>query len=202
MRTTLSHWTGRAALLSLGALSACAEPPEYVYGDRVTDLAFTLCDPEMGIHPSRAALACEGNPFARGGVGAETKWRVESAGGPVAAFYAWATVLAAEPTGEHQFYAASNLARIYRGALADQDDLETVREMAITAFQTVLDSFPESVSYDATGTVAFRLATPAYRGIVDLGAVPNGGWVLVATADAGEQAVRIGQTVPVEAEAP
>lgn len=201
MRTTLSHWTGRAALLSLGALSACAEPPEYVYGERVMDLAFTLCDPEMGIHPSRAALACEANPFARG-VGAETKWRVETSGGPVAAFYAWATVLATQPTGEHQFYAASNLARIYRGAFADQDDLETVREMAIAAFQTVLDTFPESVSYDATGTVAFRLATPAYRGIVDLGAVPTGGWVLVATADAGEQAVRIGQTVPVEAEAP
>jgi len=202
MRKTQSMGRARAALMSLLGGVACAEPPEYVYGERVTDLTFTLCDAEMGIHPSRAALACEANPFARGGVGAETKWRVETSGGPVAAFYAWATVLAAEPTGEHQFYAASNLARIYRGALAEQDDLETVREMAIAGFQVVLDAFPESVSYDATGSIAFRLATPAYRGIVDLGATPAGGWVLVATADAGEQAVRIGQTVPVEAEAP
>lgn len=186
----------RVCLFTAVVASSCAEPAEFVYGERVTDLVFELCDPTMGVHPSRTVLACPSNPFV-GGVGAETKWRIQTAGGPVAAFYAWATILASEATGEHQYYAATNLKAIFQGAEADQEDLERVREMAIAGFQSVLDNFPESNSFDATGTVAFRLATPAYRGIVELGGRPTGGWVIVATADAGEQAVRIGQDVPV-----
>lgn len=185
-----------ARLAVAGVLAAaCAEPAEHIYGARVTDLTFELCDPEMGIHPSQAVLDCDANPFAAG-VGAETKWRVQTAGGPVAAFYAWATALATQPTGEHQYYTAAALKGVYLAAEADQDDLETVRLMAVAAYQSVLDQFPESISFDATGTIPFRLATPAYRGIVELGERPRGGWVLVPTTDAGEQAVHIGQDEP------
>lgn len=184
----------RALCLALGlaAACACAEPAEHLYGERIADLQFELCDPTMGVHPSQTVLDCPANPFTAG-VGAETKWRIQTAGGPVAAFYAWATLLALQPTGEHQYYAAAALKGIYLAAEADQGELETVRRMAVAGFQAVLDDFPDSVSYDTTGTVPFRLATPAYRAIVELGERPKGGWVLVPTSDAGEQAVRIGQ---------
>ena len=196
-----SHRRAAVAVL-VGALSgACAEPAEHIYGARVTDLEFELCDPTMGIHPSQAVLNCDANPFVAG-VGAETKWRVQTAGGPVAAFYAWATALATQPTGEHQYYAAAALKAVYLAAEADQDDLETVRLMAVAGYQSVLDQFPESISFDDTGTIPFRLATPAYRGIVELGERPRGGWVLVPTSDAGEQAVHIGQDEPAPTDTP
>ncbi|MEZ4472835.1 MAG: hypothetical protein R3F60_19020 [bacterium] len=75
-----------------------------------------------------------------------------------------------------------------------------MRDLAIAAFQAVLDDFPESVTFDATGTLAFGLATPAYEGIVELGGVPQGGWTLVATADGGRVAVRTSDVPAAEEE--
>ena len=99
-----------------------------------------------------------------------------------------------EPTGEHQYYAGLNLQRIYQAGRAADDDLPAVRELAIAAFTSVLTNFPESVTYDTTGTIAFNLATPAYQGIVDLGGVPRG-WTLVTTSN-GVVAVKTHEVPP------
>ena len=87
-----------------------------------------------------------------------------------------------------QFYAALNLQLIYDRELAPADRREWVRAQAIRGFQTVLDVFPDSVTWDASGTIAYDLATMAYKAIVALGGVPEG-WILVETADGGERAI-------------
>ena len=45
--------------------------------------------------------------------------------------------------------------------------------MAIDAYQAVLDHFPDDVTFDATVTFSFGLATPAYNGIIELGGAPG-----------------------------
>jgi hypothetical protein len=53
-----------------------------------------------------------------------------------------------------------------------------------------LDCFPDSVRFDVTGTFSTRLATPAYREILELGGVPQGDWVLVDDSNGNPTAVR------------
>ena len=77
-----------------------------------------------------------------------------------------------------------------RAAAANRDAVKT---MAIRAYQSVLDNFPDSVSFDATGTVSFRLATPAYKAIVARGGKVEGDWVLVTTPDGRDEAVQGGR---------
>ena len=70
---------------------------------------------------------------------ADATWEIEAAGDPVAGFYAWATRLSTIPTGENQFYAALNMKAIYERSLADSNDLEDVKAIAIAGFQAILD---------------------------------------------------------------
>ena len=135
---------------------------------------------DEGIHPSQTVLQDEGNPF-RAGLGPETKWLIESHddtipeyAGSIPRFYAWATMTAYEPTGENQLYTGMALSDMWtfenKGA-----DLVFVRQMAIDAFQSVLDNFPDSV-LRADGVTFFPLA-PLPTTASSTGGEPQGGWV-------------------------
>jgi hypothetical protein len=170
---------------------ACDVPPaEYVYGVDLTGLTFNLHTANMGVYPDTSVLEDPHNLFAHSAIAPDTKWDINNFAGPVAAFYCWATMLTREPTGEHQYYTATALADIWDTALAPDAALPFVRQMAIDAFQSVLDSFPGSVSYDITGTWSFRLAPLAYEGIVEMGGSVKG-WVLVQTPDGGTEVIPV-----------
>jgi hypothetical protein len=84
----------------------------------------------------------------------------------------------------------TDLLSIYQNGEASQEDLPRVRAQAIRAYQSVLDNFPDAVTYDATGTIAYELVTPSYKGIVEMGGTVQGGWVLVQTANGQDRAVK------------
>lgn len=175
---------------TLLAASACTiEPSEFRFGNQLTGIEFNLFSEDMGIYPNEDVLADPENPFAYTGVGTETKWEILALGGNPGAFYAWATLLATQPNGEHQYYTALTLERIFRTGEVPANELPIVRSMAIRGFQSVLDHFPDAVTFNREGTASSRLATPAYQGIVGLGAAPAGDWVLVDSPN-GPQAVR------------
>ena len=173
------------------ALCGCAEQAEFVYGQSVGGDLLALSSEDEGVHPSTAALDNPANPFRMAPVGEETRWDIQSAEDPVLAFYSWASTLARQPSGENQFYAAQNLQRVYNNGMAAQSELDLVRQLALKGYQAVLDHFPDSVTYDDTGTSTYDMATPAYQGIVQLGGTPTGGWVLLAIqSETGEGASR------------
>ncbi|NBD14032.1 hypothetical protein FOF48_22185 [Corallococcus sp. Z5C101001] len=182
--------TGFLLTAAVASLSGCYDDPTILYGKSLDGLTFTVTDPAMGIYPNTSVLDDPNNPFAGSGVGTETKWKIQSGADPVAAYYAWATVLANGPYGEAQYYTALNLTAIYQRGLADQASLPKAREMAVKAFQSVLDNFPDAVTYDASGTVAYELATPSYKGVVELGGSVSGGWVMVKTSSGADRAVK------------
>lgn len=180
-------------LASLGGLLGCEDQPEphYIDGTLLDEVTFTPTNTSMGIHPSQAVLEDENNPFRNLEISVEGKFDIEANGSNAAAFYSWATVLARQPTGEHQFFTAVNLAQMFQNREVDNRSLETVREMAIAAYQSVLDNFPDSVTFDESGTFAFPLAPGAYFGILDLGGAPPLGWVVVETPDGIPTVVKV-----------
>ncbi len=196
LQRTLRIALGSVALLGLTALSGCADGPPYVYGERVTGMTFAPFDDTVGVHPSDRVLSDPNNPFVDQAPFGEVRWDIEASGDPVAAFYSWSTLLAYQAVGEHQFYAALNMHRIFDARRAAADDLDAVRQLAIAGYQAVLDEFPESVTFDASGDIAYGLATPSYRGIVELGGAPRGGWQLVATPEGGSVAVKTADVPP------
>jgi hypothetical protein len=99
-------------------------------------------------------------------------------------------VLAGQPTGENQFYAALALRNIFEANEVPPEDGEIVRQMAIDGFQAILDCFPDDVFFDVTGTFSRRLATPAFQNILDLGGSPQGDWILVEDSNGNPTAVR------------
>lgn len=169
-------------------LMGCAEPGVFRRGVNLNALEFEVQDLTFGVHPSQVALVHPDNPFVDASV--EMKWEVESTMGPIPRAYIWATMLAREPIGENQFYAANALGDIYRLGLTDDSDLIYVREMAIAGFQQVLDSFPDSLTYDASGRIGYPVPPLAYDGILALGGTPVG-WVAVATEDGGRTVVPV-----------
>jgi hypothetical protein len=171
------------AAMLLALASGCLPAQTYVVGQDLDELEFRVWTTETGVHPSRDVLDDPMNPFAENGVGSETKWDILAEGEPPAAFYAWATTLAAIPTGENQLYTASLLHEIYERALCPDEELYFVHEMAIDAYQAVLDNFGDDLTYDSTGTIAYPVAPTAYNGILALGGVPEGGWILITNAD-------------------
>lgn len=167
------------ALLLLLAAAGCGDEGDARFGQDIGAVRFEFFDDDEGIHPSKVVLDNPRNPFRYAAVGAETKWDILANGGNAGAFYAWATLLAREPNGEHQYYTAVKLRDIFEAGEVEGPDLEKVRQMAIAGFQVVLDEFPDAVTFDATGTQAFRLATPSLIGILDLNGDVEGDWVLV-----------------------
>lgn len=173
-------------------LTACAvEAPDYDYGIALSRVDFNLYAEDMGVHPSTSVLADPGNPFAASGVSVEGKWQILEAGFWPATFYAWATILTAEHTGEAQFYSALSAQQIYERRDCDSHELYYVWQIAVDGYQTLLDEFNDSVTYDATGTVAYPLAPIAFANMEALGVTPQG-WVMVEGADGTLTVVPIG----------
>jgi hypothetical protein len=188
---TLSLFVRTAPLVGACLLGAgCSNDATFYYGDSLSDLRLSLHTDDEGIYPDTSALENPANPFADSALGPETKWNIQSGEGPIAAFYVWATVLVREPSGEPQFYVGQNLAAAYLSGDSRVDDPAEVRERAIRAYQTVLDEFPDSVTFDATGEIAYDLATPSYQGIVGLGGTVQGGWFLVTMENGQKRAVK------------
>ena len=183
MRCSLHPLFICAILLSV----SCGEAGRFIYGDTLDQVELSLNDSTLGIHPSLSVMDDPNNPFRFARSGAETKWEIESAGYPVARFYSWATWLATEATGEHQYYTALALRDIYRQGLVPEEKREQVRQLAIRAFHAMLAFFPDAVTYDFSGTVAFPLARDAYQAIVDLEGDPSP-WRLVEDIE-GEEVV-------------
>lgn len=170
-------------------ICGCYDPASYVYGQSLDGLTLQLHSEDEGIYPDQSVLEDPNNPFRLNSPGEETKWQIQAGGDHVAAFYAWATILARGPYGEAQFYVGTDLLAVYQNGAASQEELPKVRAQAIRAYQSVLDNFPDAVTYDATGTIAYELATPSYKGIVEMGGTVQGGWVLVKTANGQDRAV-------------
>lgn len=184
-----SMW--RSLYLSLMICASCVEAPPYFYAEKITGRDFVPIDDTVGVYPSSSVLDDPQNPFALRGIGDETKWEVESHGDPVAGFYAWATLLATQATGEHQYYTALNLKAIYDRSRVSEEHRELVLSLASDGFQAVLDHFPESATYDATGEIPYGLATLAYQALIDLGVAPRGGWVLASTPEGAQVALKV-----------
>lgn len=180
-------WIGILCCLSLFGGGLGCDPgadAEYLYAENLTGWEFMVFDESEGVHPSRVTLENSNNPFYGHAIGAETKWAIQNGAGNVAAFYGWATLLAQESTGEHQYYAASALAAMLDAGEVDAEERGTVRAMAIAGFQALLDHFPESLSYTANLT-SFRLDSLAYDAIIALNGSVNGGWVKVEEEGGG-----------------
>lgn len=179
-----------AALLSASTLAApgCLDAPQYVYGYDLSEQRLNLHALDMGVHPSTTVLLDPNNPFRYDGVGAETKWDILSYGNNATTFYAWATLLASQATGEHQYYTATALQKIYQSEEVSPAELPYVRDMAIAGFEALLEYFPESVTFDAD--FSFRLAPLAYDAIIDLGGAPPPGWAVVQTGDGTFDVIR------------
>jgi hypothetical protein len=184
------YHTNCFALVLVVFASACGDTSEYRLGQNITGIQFELFDPTEGVHPSRVTLGNPRNPFRELNIGEDTKFDILEGGGNAAAFYAWATLLASIPIGENQFFTATKLRDMYEANEVPPEDSEIVRQMAIDAFQRVLDCFPDSVLFDVTGTFPRRLATPAFTAILELGGAPEGDWVLTQDINGNPQAVR------------
>ncbi len=181
----------RLTLLGLVLVAvACGDDPEYEFGFNITGIQYEFFDKTEGIFPSRVTLQNPRNPFREFGVSDDQKFRILGDGGNAGAFYAWATVLANIPIGENQFFTAIKLRDIYESNELAEEDRETVRRMAVDGFQVVLDCFPESLLFEASGTFGTRLATLSYGQILDLGGVVQGDWTLVEDTLGNPTAVR------------
>ena len=170
--------------------AACGDDGQYEFGFNTTDIEFELFDPTEGVHPSKVTLSNPRNPFREFGVSDDNKFAMVDDAGNAGGFYAWATVLAEIPIGENQFFTAVKLRDLYESNEVAEEDRDTVRQMAIDGFQAVLDCFPESLLFDASGTFGFRFATLAFGEILDLGGVVQGDWVVVEDSLGNPTAVR------------
>ena len=178
-------------LLVVGLLLvSCGGDPEPRFGFNISGIRFEVFDPTEGIHPSDVTLDNPRNPFRNFIISDDTKFAILDGGGNAGAFYAWATLLTAIPIGENQYFTAVKLRDIYRANEVPEEDRETVRQMAINGFQSILDCFPDSLLFDVAGEFTFRLATLAYVEIIELNGVPQGDWVLITNSRGEPEAVR------------
>ena len=173
------------ALLSVVLLGAgCIdEPGEFRYGTPIWEVELVLTGPTMGVDPDTSMLDVDENPFP--GAPGEARWELLADSQFVGSFYAWGSTLAVGPYGEAQFYTALSAHSIYDLELTDTEDLVWMREIAIGGYQRMLDEWPDAVTYDITGTIAYPLAPSAVQGIQALGGRVEGGWILIEN-DEGE----------------
>ncbi len=172
-------------------LLACSYPaPEWQVGQTLADLRVDPIHWEEGVYPDTSVLDNPNNPF-RDGIDSELKWEI-LATDPTPGYYAFATALAMEPVGEHQFYTASCLQQVYDSARIDPEDLYWAWSASVRGYQKVLDQFPDSVTYDADGVTTYALAPSAYYAILALGATPQG-WIEVVDADGVRHVIQEGK---------
>ena len=124
--------------LLMVTLIGCETPTAatYFYGTPLDEVTFNLHSLTMGVYPDESVIDDPNNPFASGGLDGDLRWEVTSGGLPVATFYAWATWLTYQPTGEAQFYTASALHAIYDLALCEDAELYYVRGLALDGYQS------------------------------------------------------------------
>ncbi len=175
-------FTSRSRLLLAGVVlmvTACEiDPAEFRDGVPLSTIRFELTSNNVGVHPFDDVLADPNNPFVKAGVGAETKFDILGSSSTAGAFYAWATLLAVQPNGEHQYYTANLMEAL--AATRTGEERYQLEQIAIRGYQAVLDYFPRDVSFtDETLLAKFRVATPSYFGILRLGGQVQGDWVVV-----------------------
>ena len=117
--------------LALLAAACGGDNEQYRFGFNTTGIQFELFDETEGIHPSEVTLDNPRNPFREFNIGEDTKFDILDDGGNAGAFYAWATVLAGQPTGENQYYTATKLRDLFLSNEVAQKDRDTVRDMAM-----------------------------------------------------------------------
>jgi hypothetical protein len=193
----MSASASKRLLVVLLLAGACGPPAQYRFGTNVSGLRFKPIDRREGVFPNTSVAQDPANPFRFSGAnlrgqpdgGVGTKWQLLGSVGGVPAFYAFATALSQEPTGENQLYTAQMLGEVaLSGAFDDSVTEAQVREMAIAGYTAVLDWFPNSVSYLGDGKTFFYVDTLAYQGAVALGA-PMHGFALVPNVDGGQPSV-------------
>lgn len=158
-------------ILTLTLLAACApEPATWRTGEDLRDLRFDPYTADVGVYPDTSILDDPNNPFADGlDPNGDLKWQVNDSGCD-RAVYSWATALAIQPMGEHQFYTAGCMQDLYEGGRVADEDLYLVWTLAVRGYEAILEEFPDDVTYDATGTIAYPLAPLAEQALLDLGA--------------------------------
>ncbi len=119
-------------------------------------------DDNEGIYPDISVLNDPFNPYKNADYGSldVQKWGMVGSKNPEKDFYIWATLLALGPNGENQFYTAMAL----RNA--------KLNDMAMRAYQAVLDYFPDAVSYTKEG-YKWLLADAASQAIIEMGGKPR-----------------------------
>ncbi len=183
--------TSRAAAVVVVMLTTVAceiDSPEFRDRVQLASLDFELHSENVGVHPFQDVLNDPNNPFRRFGVGSETKFDILAGASTPGAFYAWATLLATQPNGEHQFYTAQ-LMEVLAGTRSGEERF-VLEQLAIRGYQAVLDFFPGDVSFlDENLLSKFRVATPSYFGIIRLGGQVQGNWVAAVDSNGNEEAI-------------
>ena len=159
-------------------IAACGDDPAYEFGIPTDEIQFEFFDVTEGIHPSTVTLINPRNPFRDIVISDDQKFAIQNSDSSAGAFDAWAALLANIPIGENQFFTAVSLRNIYESDELAEENREIVRQMAVDAFQSVLDCFPESVLFDSSGNSPrgsrhSRLCKSSTPG------VPQGDWTLV-----------------------
>ena len=141
----------------LVVLMACSVTPTY---HEPLDLSsITLVDSSnQGIYPDTTILENEANPFRSMHLGEDIKWDLIGVEAE-AYFYAWATVLARNPSGDAQYWSV-----IAMQQLADKypDEAAFYSNKIIKGYQAMLEYFPDntlywdSVNYSYVGAIAYN----------------------------------------------
>jgi hypothetical protein len=179
-----------ALSLSIFCVGCSETDPVYRYGFDLAGLELNLHTADMGVYPDTSVLDDPSNPFKWGAMEIDTKWDIENTGRVVARFYCWATMLAREPAGEHQYYTATALEEIWVTKRANETYLPFVKTMAIRGYQSVLNHFPDSVSYLPDGVTFFPLNILAYDALVAMDETPEGDWYVIEDEQGGRKLMK------------
>ena len=177
------------ATRALFAVSACVlaaacgdDDPIPRLGTPLGSVEFQLFNANVGVHPNNDVLADPNNIFAESGIDVELRFPILNNADAPAAFYAWATLLATQPNGEHQYYTSLLLESI--AATKEGEERFELEQVAVRGYQAVLDFFPRAiVFFDEELTGSFRVLPLAYVAILRLGGEPEGDWVEIINED-------------------
>ena len=144
--------------LVLLCVISCGDPSELLLGTPIDQSPFDPIDQTAGIHPSLSVLTDPANLYRNRPPTEDAKWDVQSLGDPKLAYYAFASALTRVPTGENQYYVGINLKRLSDLNLVVPGKERMVRDMAIKAFETVIQQFPNDLTYEADGETSYNVA--------------------------------------------
>jgi hypothetical protein len=190
-------------LVAVASVSACAQPDFDYAGTDLTAVKLGTLLPGEGVHPSRTALDAPENPFSSFHLSPDEMWQLgdpAASPNPAVGFFAFASCLAYSPRGELQLHTAGQLMRILDTCVpaADgtpstvcgftPDEQAAIKTHAAEGLQSLLDNFPDDVSYTAEG-YQYRLAPIAIERLRALGVPFKGNWIVI-DKPTGIEAVR------------